>query len=279
MMNRIFDPEEPIDLPLEAETTAPPAPGDDSEAAKGQAGSGPEGSPPPPPPTPLRPRRPNRRPLPLQAIAAGGGRQDDRLLLIAALAGVCMVSVAGSLLYFGYWNRLQQNLTQERNLLLVERLRSLGPATAPPAPAPTPTAPALPAPAGASAPSATFEDLPPPPPEEPWIEQLSSLPSQRPAPTPSRVLTVPVPSRLATGSRGPTPARSRGPLPQLVGVVGGAGRASSAIFLVRGSSMSVGAGELIGSSGWRLRSAEGEMALIERDGEVRQLSIVSGNGF
>jgi hypothetical protein len=65
----------------------------------------------------------------------------------------------------------------------------------------------------------------------------------------------------------------------LVGVVGSPGRSGSAIFLVGGSSMSVESGQMIGSTGWRLRSADGETALIERDGDVRQVSIASGNGF
>ena len=211
------------------------------------------------------------------------------MLLIGSLCGVCIVSVAGSLLYFGYWNRLQQNLAQERNLLLVERLRSLGPANPAPVSAPPqPTPPALPTPMAlqpGNVPGA--EGLPPPPPDEPWIEQLSDLPSSPgsgPSPTPSRVLTVPVSPRLAAAAPAaragiPAAARPTAPLPQLVGVVSGVGRGTTGIFLVAGSSMSVASGELIGSSGWRLRSAEGETALIERGGEVRQVSIVSGNGF
>jgi len=250
-------------------------------------------------------RAPRRERAPLSSASEADAARtkpglDDRLVLGSALAGVCLLSVAGSLMYFGYWNRLQQNLAQERNLLLVERLRSLGPANPTPAPAAPLAAPGLPAaPAAAAAPGG--EGLPPPPPEEPWMQQLSTLPS--PAATPPRVLTVPVSPRLgaaapaatapatapaataaaAAGTPASRPQASRPPagtLPlQLVGVVGGAGRSSSAIFLVGGSSMSVNSGEMIGSSGWRLRSAEGETALIERDGDVRQVSIASGNGF
>jgi hypothetical protein len=61
-----------------------------------------------------------------------------------------------------------------------------------------------------------------------------------------------------------------------VGVVGAAGQPGSAIFQVGSSSTSVTVGEPIGSSGWRLRSADGDTAVIERGGEVRQVSI--GNG-
>jgi len=306
MMNRIFDPEEPIDLAVEnlpqQQESKAPAPGaaghqgsEDPRVAQHAVGTEPRRSAPPPPPALATrqgdPRRSGRgrratvRPDALADPARSAGRLDDRLLLIGALCGVCLVSLVGSLLYFRFWNRLQLNLAQERNLLLVERLRSLGPANPSPVSGPEPAAPLLPAPAAPSA--AGAEGLPPPPPQEAWIEQLSSLPA--PSPTPPRVLTVPVSPNLAapsapsgrTPARMPSsaPARAAEPLPQLVGVVAGAGRAPSAIFLVGGSSMSVGTGELIGSTGWRLRSAEGETALLERGGDLRQVSIASGNGF
>jgi hypothetical protein len=35
-------------------------------------------------------------------------------------------------------------------------------------------------------------------------------------------------------------------------------------------------GESIGSSGWRLRSASGDTAVIEKGGEQRRISISSG---
>jgi hypothetical protein len=61
-----------------------------------------------------------------------------------------------------------------------------------------------------------------------------------------------------------------------VGVVGSAGRPASAIFQMGGTSTSVSVGESIGGSGWRLRSAEGDAALIERGGEVRRIAISNG---
>ncbi len=308
MMNRIFDPEEPIDLPVApAAATSPAAsaaippvePPPIAAPLPADAGSDPLPRPAPRPsprpdarasgasPPSRRPRGPLARRVgiaaPQQGVASAPSRFDERLLLIGALCGVCLVSVAASVLYFGYWNRLQQSLTQERNLLLVERLRSLGPATPSPVPGPEPIAPTLPAPAAqATAGSTAGSDTPPPPPpEEAWMEQLSSLP--QPPRAPSRLLRVPVSPRLAApapAAAGPqASAAAVGSLPQLVGVVGSAGRAASAIFLVNGTSMSVSSGEQIGASGWRLRSAEGETALIERGGEVRQVSIVSGNGF
>jgi hypothetical protein len=304
MMNRLFDPEEPIDLPVSAaEAGSPPA----SENLPAVASRPPVAAPPPaslprraprpsarPDSRPSGASPPSRRARPAASppaglapaareVAGAPGRIDERLLLVGALCGVCLVSVAASVLYFGHWNRLQQSLTQERNLLLVERLRSLGPATPSPVPAPEPITPTLPAPAAQTTPqtAAGSDGPPPPPPEEAWMEQLSTLP--QPPRAPSRLLRVPVSPRLAAPAPASSSPRSSSPaatpLPQLVGVVGSAGRASSAIFLVNGSSMSVASGEQIGASGWRLRTAEGETALIERGNEVRQVSIVSGNGF
>jgi hypothetical protein len=63
----------------------------------------------------------------------------------------------------------------------------------------------------------------------------------------------------------------------LVGVVAAAGRAGSAIFQVGEVTTSVGVGEAIGTSGWRLRSAASDTAEIERDGELRRVSISTGN--
>jgi hypothetical protein len=78
-------------------------------------------------------------------------------------------------------------------------------------------------------------------------------------------------------SRSAAPAGGGGgAMPELVGVVGSAGRSASAIFQMGGSSASVSVGEAIGGSGWRLRSADGDAALIERAGEVRRLSISNG---
>lgn len=305
MMNRIFDPEEPIDLPFQAEsaeghppettqapadrTTAPESPASrlagPAAAPAQQATAGATASNADPAATATRRTASHSRTRPQGTGQRSGARArrrpNERILLISALAGVCMVSVAGSLITFGSWNRLQQSLNQERNLLLVERLRSLGPAT--PTPIQAPESPAATQTYGADTASGSA-GLPPPPPEEPWIQQLSTLPA--PAPASSQVLRVPLSPRLnapapATSDSRPSAAatRSSAPLPQLVGVVGGQGRPPSAIFLISGNSMNVGPGESIGGSGWRLRSADGETALIERDGDLRQVSIASGNGF
>ena len=237
------------------------------------------------PPPPFTSSGPGRSP-PAQAPAPA--RPDRNTLLLTAMGGVCMVSVASSVLYLTHSSRMQQTLSQERSLLLVERLRSLGPAN------PTPIGSG-----GGSGLSAGDQpllplaaDQLPPPPEEPWIQQLSQLP-QRQAP-PAPLLRVPLSPKLATaappatgtsepavGTGESSSSSSRadsggGTAPELVGVVGSAGRPASAIFQMGGTSTSVSVGEAIGSSGWRLRSAEGDAAMIERGGDVRRISISNG---
>jgi hypothetical protein len=278
MVNRVFDPVPTIDLEIEESGRQ-----DDPSAV-----------PPQPPPAPLGPLarrlRPNPRPPSSAATNATPShrpRRDSSVLLLATLGGVCMVSAASTVLFLNHWNQAQQSLREERNLLLVERLRSLGPAS-PTAAAPAePSMPKLPG-DQRTALSASGE-APPPPPEEPWIEELDSLPRGERAPAP--LLRVPVSPRLAAAAPLPTTGPSRaategppraggapgaGPAPTLVGVVGAPGKAGSAIFQMGGSSTSVSVGESIGGSGWRLQAADGDSAVIERGGEVRQVSI--GNG-
>ena len=155
-------------------------------------------------------------------------------------------------------------------MLLIERLRTMGPGTAATTPDADQTA-AAPAEAGKDG------ELPPPPPGEPWMEELASLPASS-APS-ADVLRVPVNSRITS----PAPAASGnggnsggGGTPQLVGVVQVPGQSGSAIFQIGGSSTSAAVGESIGSSGWRLRSASGDSAVIEKGGEQRRVSISSG---
>lgn len=258
MMNRVFDPEATIDLDVAAQAEPPP---------------------PLPVATPIRRLRGRTATPPPSATPA---RPDRNTLLLTAMGGVCMISVASSVLYLTHSSRMQQALTQERSLLLVERLRSLGPAN----PAPIGAVGGTNLASGGQPLLPLTGDQLPPPPEEPWIEQLSQLPQQEGARAP--VLRVPVSPKLAaaappaSGGGGYT-ERSAAPtgggggsVPELVGVVGSAGRSASAIFQMGGSSTSVNAGEAIGGSGWRLRSADGDAALIERGGEVRRISISNG---
>jgi hypothetical protein len=282
MLNRVFEPEKPIEVEV-----------CDTPAAFSNAGSIPvelHDLPPAPAKQPTsKPkqasakRQPPRAGSALQRLADQVGRQPSLLL-----AGASVTVMAGmALAVLGLWNQSQQAIRQERNMLLIERLRTMGPGT-------TPTQANEPAQAASAVAAGGDGELPPPPPGEPWMEELATLPaSSAPA---ADVLKVPINSRLtspapaATGSAS-TPGGSAssgagnsgggnsgggGNAPQLVGVVQVPGQSGSAIFQLGGSSTSAAVGESIGSSGWRLRSASGDTAVIEKGGEQRRISISSG---
>lgn len=310
LMNRIFDPVDTIDLPTDADRSALDAlalpaleevanPGaaaaPASRAPRWQRARRPQASAQIDPfrstavssPAPLDPAV--SAPVPqrgLQATLATLTAHQQPLMLIGAFAAAGLVSASSGVLALSQWNRFQDSLRQERSLLLVERLRNFGPATQAPA---TPPAPALAPPTGltaqAGAPQTAMQaqaysqgarpadnDLPPPPPQEAWIEQLGELP-QRSAP----ILRVPVSPKLAAAAAAPV-RRSPppGPLPLLVGVVGAPGKVGSAIFQMGGSTSTVSVGETIGNSGWRLRSTDGDSVQIEHDGDLRRIAIGSG---
>ncbi len=275
VLNRVFAPEAPIDVEV-CET----------------ASSAPAAAPAPTPgPSSRRPRTaatPRRKPAATTPQAPGWWKQlQGQPSLVLAAASVLVTVTAGTtLLGLSLWQQSQQAIRQERNMLLVERLRAMGPAAGPQTPATTATTGSD----GSTAtlPAADPNQLPPPP-TEPWMEELASLPASSappanvlrvpmngrvgsPAPPASGRAGAPAPSRPASGS-GPAPA---GDLPQLVGVVQVPGRPGSAIFQVEGSSTSAAAGESIGSSGWRLQSASGDSAVIERNGVQQRISISSG---
>ena len=312
-MNRIFDPEDPIDLsegsgetidaPSSNHAASPaaakqprrlrarrPAPGA-AGAASLELGSPAEGLPSAldPGPAPQPARRSRFAPLP---------SASPPVVLVAAFVCSGLVTAAGSMVALSQWNRSQESLQQERNLLLVERLRNLGPGSATPA---TPAAPILAPPLTSEAPAAGLAsgvtgaggpsygtgsglaaagtegaDLPPPPPQEAWIEQLGDLPRPQGSPP---LLRVPVSPKLAAATAEaarPRRANPPGPLPLLVGVVGSPGKPGSAIFQMGGSTSTVAVGDSIGSSGWRLRSTDGDSVLIDHDGDVRRITIGSG---
>jgi len=198
-------------------------------------------------------------------------RLDRPVLLLGALGAVGLGSALAAIVVLGQWNQMQVSLRQERNLLLLERLRQLGPANPQPA--------ASPSSSGAAQAQAGPDGLTPPP-EEPWMQQLGQLPTGPEQGSGAPVLRVPLSPRLtapAPAAGGPASpaaaAGSAGPLPQLVGVVATPGRPGSAIFQLNGSSTSVGVGEMVGSSGWRLRAADGDSAVLERGSELRRLAI------
>ena len=279
VLNRVFEPEKPIEvefcdtpaafsnagsIPVELHDL-PPAPAKQPTSKPKQASAK---------------RQPPRASSALQQLADQVGRQPSLLL---AGASVTVMVVAGmALAVLGLWNQSQQAIRQERNMLLIERLRTMGPGT-------TPAQANEPAQAASAVGAGGDGELPPPPPGEPWMEELATLPaSSAPA---TDVLKVPINSRLtspapaATGSAS-TPGGSAssgggnngggGNAPQLVGVVQVPGQSGSAIFQLGGSSTSAAVGESIGSSGWRLRSASGDTAVIEKGGEQRRISISSG---
>lgn len=275
-MNRLFDPEQIIDLEPKEISTAPLPHGRQAPAPR---------------PRPMRststvPRSPSSRAssrgtpttthrAQLLTRFSAFMAQDREVLLVAGLAGLSLVAALCSVLFLNHSWKVQENLREERNLLLVERLRSLGPASSASQPVLTPPLTSASTLAGI----APGSDLPPPPPDEPWMQQLGSLPQGSADRAP--VLRVPVSPLLNAAA----PAASRegraayggtsGPAPQLVGLVAAQGRQGSAIFQVGGSSANVGVGESIGSSGWRLQAADGDSAVIERNGEVRRISLTT----
>ena len=158
---------------------------------------------------------------------------------------------------------------------LLESVRALAPAAQPAAGAAAGTA------------ATAGNGLPPPPPQEPWIEELGQLqggaaggggsplrvPLNGPLNSPP-----PEPSPAAAGGGGTAAAAGGGaaPLPELLGVVQIPGKPGSAIFQVGGSSTNALVGEAIGGSGWRLQSTASDSAVIERGGVSRRISISSG---
>ena len=192
-------------------------------------------------------------------------------LLLALTTGAVVVATGAALVVLGLWNQSQQAIQQERNMLLIERLRNMSQAAAQATADATAEADQS---SATAAGAAQGGDLPPPPPGEPWVEELAALPATG-APL-AGVLRVPVNGRItspapeASGSSGGRSA------PQLVGVVQVPGQGGSAIFQIGGSSTSAAVGESIGASGWRLRSAGGDSAVIEKGGEQLRVSISSG---
>ena len=211
----------------------------------------------------------------------GGVAIPPRLALACGGGLACLALGTSTTLWLG-WNQASQDLRQERTIRLLEGIRELdGNQTS-----------------AAAAPgtrskrediAARTDGLPPPPPNEPWIEELGQLEGQGSGgPAPLRVpvngtlrAPAPVASTSASPSQpsppSPMPAGSGGgAIPELVGVVQIPGKPRSAIFQVGSSSTNATAGESIGSSGWRLVNTTSDSAVIERAGVSRRVSISSG---
>ncbi len=262
VLNRVFDPEKAIEVEICDTSSIPIAALHDLQSAPATSSS----------------------PIPPQKQRGGDGIQQTQgwrqqkshqpSLMLAGASVTVMVVASMVLVAFGIWHQSQQAIRQERNILLIERLRTMGPGAT--------DAVDEAAQAATSKEAGQAGEVPPPPPGEPWMEELASLPpSSAPA---AEVLQVPVSSRItspAPAARGSASSGSRtgndgGNAPQLVGVVQVPGQSGSAIFQIGGSSTSAAVGDSIGSSGWRLRSAIGDSAVIEKDGEQRRVNISSG---
>jgi hypothetical protein len=219
------------------------------------------------PPTPAahQPPPPEAEPIEVEVREARwrwpGRRPQPWQLAATALAGFGLLGGLG--LWHG-WSEARNDLRQERNLRLLEGIRSLE--SAPPTPQATAMNPAS-------------DGLPPPPPSEPWIEELGQLEGSAPAGAPPLQVplngTLQAPAPPATTSA-PSAANSGAGTPELLGVVQIPGKPGSAIFQLGGSSTNALVGEMIGSSGWKLVSTSGDSAVIERGGASRRVSISSG---
>jgi hypothetical protein len=198
-------------------------------------------------------------------------------LLVFSSIGLAGLLVAG--IGLGLWSQSLQTLRQEQNLLLLERLRNFGPAGS----AQISDAEAVPkAEPGPVAGQASSAELPPPP-NEPWMQQLASLPGGQAAavqPLPATVRANDQISRPAPAVKLLPPAAaikaaggSISTTPLLMGVVQAAGHGATAIFQIGSSSSTAAVGELIVDTNWRLRSASSDSVLIERGGEQRRLSL------
>jgi hypothetical protein len=127
----------------------------------------------------------------------------------------------------------------------------------------------------------TMIPTPPTPPAEEWIQELAKLPPS--VSTTTELLKVPLNGTLKSSATqipistnlGRTPKINGSPMPQLLGIIQGNGTAGSAIFQWEGSSANARAGETIGASGWRLRTTNGDSAIIERGGQQQRLSLNS----
>jgi len=196
---------------------------------------------------------------PLSALPSASPKPPRLSTPVALVIGLTLVSaVAGlfSMLLWRSWMEARQDLHQERQLLVLERLRQLGPLSAPnptlTAPPPQP-APQLPQPAAPQ--QQPLQQQPPANPEPGWFEPVAPI-------------RVPVPT-ARPAAQAPAPL----PLPELLGVVQVPGRGGTAIFNTATGSITAAVGETIGSSGWQLQSVASDQVQVSHQGLVRSLSL------
>jgi len=210
---------------------------------------------------------PSHEQQPAEKIQQGKSsyRLNSKLWIGVTASGV----VAMLLIPFLLTSRQQQALEQESNLRLLSLLRQ-----------PQATEQAL-APNEFERPNTSYQ-APPSPPGEEWIQELAKLPSSDS--NSSELLKVPLNGTLkstislgAKVEKGPNSSSGNGDsVPQLVGIVQGVGTSGAAIFQWKENSTNVKVGEMIGSSGWRLQTANDVGAVIERGGMQRRISINDG---
>ena len=235
--------------------------------------------------SPWRPRRPLFSGAWLSTPWQIAGVPVSPKLAIACSGGLACLALGTSATLWLGWNQASADLRQERTIRLIEGIRGLNSGDAASSAAATT--------AKADKPGHSADGLPPPPPNEPWIEELGQLDGQgggsggggaAPLQVPvNGTLRAPAPVASAAPAAGPATAPppvpssgGGGGAPELVGVVQIPGKPGSAIFQVGGSSTNASSGESIGSSGWRLLSTSGDSAVIERAGVRRSVSISSG---
>ena len=177
------------------------------------------------------------------------------------LVGLGLIAVLGSSGLAIHWKLTQQALEREGNLALIERLRN-NPSANTEAGQGRRTAETAPASAaqGSGEEATTTNPL-----------SISPLPNTA---TTLEPVTVPlsaaeIPTNAPVAGEGSALA----PQPLLVGVVHGGHGDGSAIFQLGNLSLSTVPGEVIGNSGWTLRSVSANGAVIERAGATQSLSV------
>ena len=173
-------------------------------------------------------------------------QQQKRNGLLISATVMAGLGLSSSLWLAHNWQRSLQALNRERDLQMIERLRHLPVNTQANQASKADTAPA---PANAAIASAELQPL--------TIPLAGTLPIPNAIPSPEEDAALLM-----------APAE-----PLLVGVVHAGGGQGSAIFQLDQLSLSASPGEAIGNSGWQLRSVQTNGAVIERDGDVRNLSV------
>ena len=175
------------------------------------------------------------------------------------LVALGVIGVLGSGALALHWNLTQQALERERNLALIERFRNNRPGgtitsagNQPPATTP------------ADGPSGTVQPDDPP---EIAMAPITTTTELDP-------ITVPLPTTPVEILPADSPISAAPvPHPMLVGVVRSDNGGGSAIFQLGDLSLTAFPGDLIGNSGWTLRSVGDQGAVIERDGTSQTLSV------